>query len=105
MASSKNAAKRQKPWLRQESLNPPREDEAPPASEQTTLPPGVPYLLDRHQIVALTGLSYPTLWKKMCEGEFPRGRSTGGKTFWLSTEIAAWMANLPVRRLKGDERD
>src|SRR5262245_20082318 len=27
----------------------------------------------------------------------------GGKSMWLSTEIEAWIAALPVRRLKGDE--
>ncbi len=60
-----------------------------------------PYLLRR------IGLSYPTVWRMMREGKFPRGRVVGGKTAWLESEIDNWIAGLPVRRLKGDppERD
>ena len=35
-------------------------------------------------------------------GKFPRARVVGGQSMWLSTEIEAWLAALPVRRLKGD---
>ncbi len=60
-----------------------------------------PYLLRR------IGLSYPTVWRMMREGKFPRGRVVGGKTAWLESEIDNWIASLPVRTLKGDpaERD
>ena len=33
---------------------------------------------------------------------FPRSRVVGGKSMWLSTDIEAWLATLPVRKLKGD---
>jgi predicted DNA-binding transcriptional regulator AlpA len=59
-------------------------------------------LLTRHQIVALTGFTYPALWKKMRDGEFPRSRTVGAKAMWLSREIEDWITNLPRRRLKGD---
>ena len=59
-------------------------------------------LLSRHEIVALSGFTYPWLWQMMRRGLFPRGRIVGGKTMWLSTEVDAWLAGLPVRQLKGD---
>jgi hypothetical protein len=46
--------------------------------------------------------AYPTVWAWMRAGTFPRSRIVGGKSMWLSTEVDAWLAELPVRRLKGD---
>jgi predicted DNA-binding transcriptional regulator AlpA len=57
-------------------------------------------LLDRHQIVALTGLTYPTIWGMMCRGAFPRGRVVNHKTAWLASEVEAWIAALPISRLR-----
>jgi predicted DNA-binding transcriptional regulator AlpA len=59
-------------------------------------------LLNRHEVLAFAGCSYPTLWAWMRAGKFPRSRILGGKSMWLSTEIDEWLANLPVRPLKGD---
>jgi predicted DNA-binding transcriptional regulator AlpA len=59
-------------------------------------------LLNRHEVLALAGCSYPTLWAWMRAGKFPRSRIVGGKSMWLSTELDKWLANLPVRPLKGD---
>jgi predicted DNA-binding transcriptional regulator AlpA len=102
-----NQAKRvQASWLRRESLSPPRETETPPAperlraSDRSQGPP--PRLLDRHEVCALAGTSYPTLWVWMRAGTFPRSRIVGGKSKWLSSEVEAWMAALPIRKLKGD---
>ena len=69
------------------------------ARQATKLPAS---LLNRHEIVALSGFSYPWLWQMMRRGLFPRGRVVGGKTMWLSTEVEAWLAELPIRPLKGD---
>jgi predicted DNA-binding transcriptional regulator AlpA len=57
-------------------------------------------LLDRHQIVALVGLSYPTVWKMMCRGAFPRGRTVRHKTMWLASEVTNWIAALPVSPIR-----
>ena len=38
----------------------------------------------------------------MRRNEFPRSRLVGTRPMWLRTEIEAWIANLPVVRLKGD---
>jgi predicted DNA-binding transcriptional regulator AlpA len=59
-------------------------------------------LLNRHEVLAVAGCSYPTLWAWMRAGKFPRSRIVGGKSMWLSTEIDEWLANLPMRPLKGD---
>jgi predicted DNA-binding transcriptional regulator AlpA len=62
------------------------------------------YLLDKNRILAITNVSYPTIWAWMRAGKFPRSRVVGGKSMWLSSEIDAWLANLPVRALKGDAK-
>jgi predicted DNA-binding transcriptional regulator AlpA len=64
-------------------------------------PPAV-RLLSKAEVCAITGLSFPTLWKWMRQGAFPRSRVVGGHSKWLSTEVDAWLANLTVRPLKGD---
>jgi predicted DNA-binding transcriptional regulator AlpA len=101
-----NAAKRAQPaWLRPTSLKPTQEDETPPPPERVSAArrsQGPPRLLDKAEVCAIANVSFPTLWARMRKGEFPRARVSGGKSFWLSTEIEEWMASLPVRRLKGD---
>src|ERR1700731_1329715 len=61
-------------------------------------------LLDKHEILAITGTSFPTVWSWMRAKppKFPRSRVMGGKSVWLSTEVEEWMAALPLRRPKGD---
>jgi predicted DNA-binding transcriptional regulator AlpA len=64
-------------------------------------------LLTKPQVMAITGLSFPTLWQWMRDGRFPRARSVGGtgksaKSVWLRSEIDRWLAELPIRPLKGD---
>jgi predicted DNA-binding transcriptional regulator AlpA len=59
-------------------------------------------LLDKADIRAITHVTFPTVWAWMRAGTFPRSRKVGGKSMWLSDEIDAWLANLPVRALKGD---
>jgi predicted DNA-binding transcriptional regulator AlpA len=61
-------------------------------------------LIFRSELVETVGLSYVTIWSRMRAGTFPRGRDIGGRTAWIESEIAAWIASRPVRRLKGDDR-
>jgi|SRR5262249_9748750 len=65
--------------------------------------PGVVRLLGKHEVIAIAGVTYPTIWLWMRDGTFPRSRIVGGKSMWLSGEIADWLAALPVRPLKGDK--
>jgi prophage regulatory protein len=57
---------------------------------------GKPEVLDR------VYLSYTTVWELMRVGKFPRSRAVGGRSVWVESEIEEWIANRPVRRLKGD---
>jgi predicted DNA-binding transcriptional regulator AlpA len=59
-------------------------------------------LLSKREVLAITNVSYPTVWSWMRRGTFPRSRVVGGKSMWVSTEIESWMAALPRCRLKGD---
>jgi prophage regulatory protein len=63
-----------------------------------------PRLLSRHEVLARVCVSYPTIWTWMCEDKFPRAREMAtGRIAWLESEIEAWIENLPVRKLKGDD--
>jgi predicted DNA-binding transcriptional regulator AlpA len=57
-------------------------------------------LLTRQEIMAITGLSYPTIWQRMREGRFPLSREVGGKAMWRAIEVDAWISALPVTSLK-----
>ena len=59
-------------------------------------------LLSKPEVLDRVGVTFPTLWKWMREGKFPRSRELGGKAAWIEAEVEAWIAALPVRRLKGD---
>jgi predicted DNA-binding transcriptional regulator AlpA len=59
-------------------------------------------LLSKREVIAIVGVSYPTVWSWMRQGKFPRSRAVGGKSMWLTSDIEAWLAMLPVRKLKGD---
>src|SRR5690349_3678132 len=61
-------------------------------------------LLDKREIVAITGFSFPTIWLWMRQEKFPRAHIVIGKSKWHAADIAAWMDGLPVRRLKGDAK-
>ena len=64
-------------------------------------PPAV-RLMTKPEVLAITGLSFPTLWQWMRDGKFPRSRIVGGRSMWVSSEIEQWLAALPKRPLKGD---
>jgi len=66
-------------------------------------PPLAERLLNKGEVLTITGLSYPTIWSWMRAGRFPRSRVVGGKSMWLASEIDAWLTGLPVRLLKGDD--
>jgi predicted DNA-binding transcriptional regulator AlpA len=59
-------------------------------------------LLSKVEVLAIANCTYPTLWDWMCKGKFPRSRIVAGRSMWLSDEVDRWLAELPVRPLKGD---
>jgi prophage regulatory protein len=70
------------------------------AADEPVVRPGA-RLLSKGELLAKLGLSYPTIWKLMNAGTFPRAVVVGGKVAWLEHEVDAFIANLPRRRLKG----
>ena len=52
------------------------------------------------RVLAITNVTFPTIWAWMRAGKFPRARVVGGQSKWLSTEIEAWLAALPSADLK-----
>jgi predicted DNA-binding transcriptional regulator AlpA len=56
--------------------------------------------LSKADVVALCHVSFPTIWKWMRQGTFPKGREVGGKTCWRSDEIAHWQNNRPIAQVK-----
>lgn len=67
--------------------------------------PGELKLLTRGEVLERVAMSYPTVWSKMRAGTFPRSRVVGGHIAWLAHEIDAWIATLPMAKLKGDDTD
>jgi predicted DNA-binding transcriptional regulator AlpA len=61
-------------------------------------------LIFRSELIDIVGVSYVTVWSWMRAGTFPRGRDIGGRTAWIESEIADWIASRPIRRLKGDKQ-
>jgi predicted DNA-binding transcriptional regulator AlpA len=113
VAASKKAAKLkadarpQHQWLRNLSRElPPLRDKPSPSAPERVGPAhrsqGPSRLLDKHEVCAIAGASYPSIWSWMRNNTFPRSRIVGGRSMWLSTEVEAWLAALPLRPLKGD---
>jgi predicted DNA-binding transcriptional regulator AlpA len=59
-------------------------------------------LLCKTEVLAITGVTYPTVWKWMRDGTFPRSRIAGGRSMWFSSDVESWLAGLQIRPLKGD---
>jgi predicted DNA-binding transcriptional regulator AlpA len=112
-AAAKKAAAKRKPAARPSAGKSKLVSDTPPpasthgSAHRARAPPAGEHLLDKDEILALTGVSFPTIWSWMRQGRFPRSRVVGAgrssKSVWLSNEVEAWLRELPVRKLKGDE--
>jgi predicted DNA-binding transcriptional regulator AlpA len=62
-------------------------------------------LVSKDEVLRRAGCTYPTLWKLMRAGKFPRPVAFGGKSAWFDSEVEECMAALWLRRckFKGDE--
>jgi predicted DNA-binding transcriptional regulator AlpA len=58
-------------------------------------------LLSKGDVLDKVGVTYPTIWKLIRQGAFPRSVVVGGKVAWLEHEVDEFIAKLPRRRLKG----
>jgi predicted DNA-binding transcriptional regulator AlpA len=59
-------------------------------------------LIFKRELLERVGLSFPTIWKMMQQGRFPRARVIGGKSVWIESEVDDFLAALPLRQYKGD---
>jgi predicted DNA-binding transcriptional regulator AlpA len=57
-------------------------------------------LLTRAELLQRVPVTFPTIWSWMREGKFPPARHLGVKTFWLESEVSAWIRGLPLREYK-----
>ena len=61
-------------------------------------------LLSKPEVLDRVGVTFPTLWKWMLAGKFPRSRNLfDGKVAWVESEVEEWISSLPIQPLKGDE--
>jgi len=61
-------------------------------------------LWSKGEVLERVGLSFPTVWKMMRAGTFPRARYLGPqKTMWLASEVEDWIIATPLRRFKGED--
>ena len=74
---------------------------APHQYDGARAPPAV-RLLDKAEVLAITAVSFPTIWKWMRAGHFRDHALSVANRLWLSSEIDQWLAALPLRKLKGD---
>ena len=62
-------------------------------------------LMNAKQVAALVNLSYPTLFRMMKRGEFPKPLQVSPRNVrWLETEIAEWQQNCPRNSGEGATR-
>jgi predicted DNA-binding transcriptional regulator AlpA len=58
-------------------------------------------LMSRAEVCRFTDLSYPTIWKMMCEGRFPRPlKIARNRVGWLRSEVLAYIRNLDRQTYK-----
>jgi predicted DNA-binding transcriptional regulator AlpA len=59
-------------------------------------------LLSKPEVLDRVEATFPSVWKWMQQGRFPRSRDVDGETRWLESEIDEWILSRPIKRLKGD---
>ena len=60
-------------------------------------------LISKREMLDLVPLSYPTVWKLMQEGTFPRAIAIGAQNFWRDSEVREWINSQPLRQFKNDK--
>ena len=62
-------------------------------------------LLSKPEVLERVNRTFPTIWKWMREGTFPRARQipNSQEPVWLESEVNEWIRALPVKSYKGDE--
>ncbi|MDD5759168.1 MAG: AlpA family phage regulatory protein [Desulfobulbaceae bacterium] len=56
-------------------------------------------IIRKAELLAMVGLSDPTIWRMEKAGKFPKRLRLGGNSCgWLSTEISGWFADRAADR-------
>lgn len=65
------------------------------ALTEVPLAPTQMRLIRLPEVIARVGIKRSTIYQRMAEGRFPKGRSLGPKsTVWVEAEIDAWIAQI-----------
>jgi prophage regulatory protein len=76
---------------------------AEPVGEAASKKAAPARLIRLPEVIARVGLKRSSIYQRMSDGRFPRGRSLGQKcTVWVEAEIDAWIAAVTA---SGDEQD
>ncbi len=61
-------------------------------------------LLTKSEVLARVKLTFPTVWRLMREGRFPRpvDMADGGRALWFEHEIEDYLNKLPRKKYLGD---
>jgi predicted DNA-binding transcriptional regulator AlpA len=59
-------------------------------------------LLSKAEVVRKVGRSFPTIWRWMRDGRFPRALDLNGRPVWIEAVVDQAILALPIRELKGD---
>jgi prophage regulatory protein len=102
-AKTKKKAKKQTPRASTQHFIPakPRSPKEPLPIASDAIAPKPVRLLDRYEVLRRVPVSYPTLWKRMRDGQFPRSRNCGGKIMWVESEVDDWILSRPVQPIEG----
>ena len=63
-------------------------------------------LMNKAELLELTGLSYPYVWKLMCRDQFPRSiqlSDHSNSVRWYTAEVEEWLATRKRTKLKVDK--
>ena len=63
---------------------PPTKTKARPVDEDERL-------VSKLEVLDRVGVTFPTIWKWMQIGKFPRGREVNGETMWVASELNHWI--------------
>ncbi len=71
---------------------------AEPALEAAALPAAPARLIRLPEVIARVGLKRSSIYQRMAEGRFPKGRSLGPRcVVWVEAEVDAWIAAVEMQ--------
>jgi predicted DNA-binding transcriptional regulator AlpA len=60
-------------------------------------------LLSRIEMLSRVRITYPAVLARIHAGTFPRPRKVGRRSFWVASEIEAWINALPPATYKFEQ--